>query len=259
MAEVREGQNQCRRQISEQCCCYQAKQVGFDQCWGWDLCKKNVTVPLGRVFNKNSSVLGTSDGILWSQRVVSVLAGWIRCKPECLSTCELGCLPICRLMFCLSLFPLDLHKLKLLSLPISDGVASSLNSCHIPPKVEFAAFQWWVAISGFAQEGCHMETELNSGPLSSNLRYIWDTGLSMCRQLPRARRSWHSCLDHPIPGPAEAHPRCSFLGSSWLLKCFWSFFSMPWAGSRWLQSQCKGWTSLSDFYLDPVGPISLRI
>lgn len=125
---------------------------------------KNVTVLLGRVFNKHVSVLGTSGGVLWSQRVVSVPARWIRCKPECLSTCELGCLPVCRLIFGLSLFPLDLHKLELLSLPISDCVASSLNSCHIPPKVEFAALQWWVVISGFAQEGYHMETELNSGP-----------------------------------------------------------------------------------------------
>lgn len=40
LAEVHEGQNQCRRQISEWCCCYQAEQVGFDQCGGWDFCKK---------------------------------------------------------------------------------------------------------------------------------------------------------------------------------------------------------------------------
>lgn len=142
--------------------------------WVWSvlrvgLLQKNVTVLLGRVFNKHISVLGTSDGVLWSQRVVSVPARWIRCKPECLSTCELGCLPVCRLIFGLSLFPLDLHNLELLSLPISDCVASSLNSCHIPPKVEFAALQWWVVISGFAQEGYHMETELNSGPWSSSL------------------------------------------------------------------------------------------
>lgn len=119
---------------------------------------------------------------------------WIRYKTKCLSTSDLRCLPICRLIFFLSVFPLDVHNLELLSLPISYCVASSLNSCHTPPKVGFAAFKQWIPKYRIWHGSWTKLWAMLQQLTLLQWQFLWKNGLSTCRQIPRITHSWHSII-----------------------------------------------------------------
>lgn len=120
---------------------------------------------------------------------------WIRYKTKCLSTSDLRCLPICRLIFFLSVFPLDVHNLELLSLPISYCVASSLNSCHTPPKVGFAAFKQWIPKYRIWHGSWTKLWAMLQQLTLLQCQFLWKNGLSTCRQIPRITHSWHSIIE----------------------------------------------------------------